>query len=201
MSQTLLMQCLGWVIHVIDEPWRLVGHVQRSRKTGRSVDERVVCRGGRWHLGLIDLSRQLATHSRLPRCRSCSFQNLWPHRLVALLSDADLDTMRSGAVPAGMREFSIDHAIAPHVSMNEFPRSSGIDAAADIGPMHVRNIVETITSLAIIVPLTAYANNLLGFTHNRDRSIETNEKTPRTLYRSLRRSVDQCNPARPSRLA
>jgi hypothetical protein len=79
--------------------------------------------------------------------------------------------MRSGAVPAGMREFSIDHAIAPNVSMNELPRSSGINSAADIGPMHIKNIVETVTSVSpIVVPLAAYVNNLFEFIRHRDQS-------------------------------
>jgi hypothetical protein len=70
-----------------------------------------------------------------------------------------------------MREFSIDHAIAPHVSVNELPRSSGIDAAADIGPMHIKNIVETITSVSpIVVPLAAHYYNLFKFIRHRDQS-------------------------------
>jgi hypothetical protein len=38
----------SWVIRVVDEPWRVVGHVRRPPKTGRNVEERAVSSTGRW---------------------------------------------------------------------------------------------------------------------------------------------------------
>jgi hypothetical protein len=174
-------------IRVVDKPCQVVGHVRRPLKTGGSIEACLIHRSrqmahGRGAGGSLRLSA--CRPEPRPRRSYCSLQNSWPHALVTLLGDANLNTMRSGAVPAGMREFSIDHTIAPHVSVNERPRSSGVDAAADVSPMHVRNIVEMITSLSpIVVPLAAHIYNLFGFIQHRDRSAPT--RTSRHRMTSL----------------
>ena len=62
-----------------------------------------------------------------------------------------------------MGKLATDHAVTPNVSVYEWLWGGSIDAAADVGPMEVLNVIEIITSLPPVVPLAAHSHNVGGF--------------------------------------